>query len=278
MTYPLDISSYATGTNVSYSATGLPTGLSVDPLTGVVNGLTTAPGTYSPVITYTNDGGTVTQAFTWIVTAPGSAPASSIFHHAALSSGASTTVDGSNRVQTLVNLASGGSALPDLVGAGANGGPLLTGGQISTETGTGDTLDFTAPASGTYHFAFRMTVGTHTKTALLIKGDNGARIGWHSDGNALDILVQNLAGVQIFVDGSEITTTRGDLYDALVTGSPVTVRIMNVDMSDSDLASGTVRLIGFDSDSFAPPILLDALCIFTDANDGTVADTFVETF
>jgi hypothetical protein len=59
----------ATGSPTSYTATGLPSGLTIDPLTGVINGTPTGSGTFVVTITATNITGTATTTLT-IVVAP----------------------------------------------------------------------------------------------------------------------------------------------------------------------------------------------------------------
>ena len=66
------------GDTLTYSATGLPAGLSIDPTTGVISGTIdrsasqTAGGVYSVSVTASDGkGGTVTSTFTWTVTNPG---------------------------------------------------------------------------------------------------------------------------------------------------------------------------------------------------------------
>jgi PKD repeat protein len=70
-TYPI----VATGLPTSYTATGLPPGLTLNPLTGTISGTPTTPGTYVVTITATNSGGTSAPVTLTIVVAPsGSAP------------------------------------------------------------------------------------------------------------------------------------------------------------------------------------------------------------
>ncbi|MDO6587314.1 putative Ig domain-containing protein [Salipiger sp. 1_MG-2023] len=64
----LDLSSLATGTNLVWSASNLPGGLSIDAATGVISGtLGDDIGTYPASVTVSNSRGGVTQAFDWAV-------------------------------------------------------------------------------------------------------------------------------------------------------------------------------------------------------------------
>ncbi|NEA61121.1 M4 family metallopeptidase [Streptomyces sp. SID12488] len=57
---------------LTYSATGLPTGLSISSSTGAISGTPTTAGTYSSVVTVTDStGATGTASFTWTVSATG---------------------------------------------------------------------------------------------------------------------------------------------------------------------------------------------------------------
>jgi hypothetical protein len=56
----------ATGNPTSYSASGLPAGLSLDPATGIISGTSTADGTFSVTLTATNSSGSGTLVLTII--------------------------------------------------------------------------------------------------------------------------------------------------------------------------------------------------------------------
>ena len=73
MTIPLDTKPYFTGEELSYSATGLPQGLVIDPVTGIITGSPTIEGTSAVAVTASNSAGQAGQSFSWtIVAASGS--------------------------------------------------------------------------------------------------------------------------------------------------------------------------------------------------------------
>jgi Zn-dependent metalloprotease len=69
----LQISASSTNTgSLSYAATGLPTGLSINSSTGAITGTPTTTGTYSTTVTVTDStGATGTASFTWTVSSSG---------------------------------------------------------------------------------------------------------------------------------------------------------------------------------------------------------------
>ncbi|WP_443048653.1 M4 family metallopeptidase [Streptomyces sp. NBC_00328] len=69
----LQVSASSTNTgSLTYSATGLPTGLSISSSTGAITGTPTTAGTYSTVVTVTDStGATGTASFTWTVSSSG---------------------------------------------------------------------------------------------------------------------------------------------------------------------------------------------------------------
>ncbi|MEM1297804.1 MAG: Ig domain-containing protein [Pseudomonadota bacterium] len=69
MTLPLDITPFFTGEELSYGATGLPTGLNIDPVTGVISGAPTTEGVNAVNVTATNSAGQAGQSFTWTIAA-----------------------------------------------------------------------------------------------------------------------------------------------------------------------------------------------------------------
>ncbi|MBW4497184.1 MAG: VCBS repeat-containing protein, partial [Oscillatoria princeps RMCB-10] len=77
--FTLDVSasfSDADGQTLSYSATGLPNGLTIDPATGIISGSPTSGGTFTATVTADDgNGGTVTDDFVLTVAGANNAPA-----------------------------------------------------------------------------------------------------------------------------------------------------------------------------------------------------------
>ena len=64
------------GDTLTYSASGLPTGLSINSSTGVIAGTVTAVGSYNATVTVNDgNGGSDSASFTWSVNAPANSPA-----------------------------------------------------------------------------------------------------------------------------------------------------------------------------------------------------------
>jgi hypothetical protein len=74
MTLPLDTSAFFSGSNISYSATDLPGGLSIDPVSGVISGVPVQPETQAVTVTAANAAGQAQQNFTWTITDAASPP------------------------------------------------------------------------------------------------------------------------------------------------------------------------------------------------------------
>jgi len=63
------------GDALTYSATGLPAGLTIGATTGVISGTPTTAATYTPTVTVADgQGGTASATFTWTITAPANTP------------------------------------------------------------------------------------------------------------------------------------------------------------------------------------------------------------
>ncbi|MBK9081557.1 MAG: putative Ig domain-containing protein [Rhizobiales bacterium] len=132
---------------LAFSASGLPAGLSIDPVTGVISGTidhsASASGPYSVTVTATDpSGATTSQTFTWTVTNP--APAAQDDGFAA----SENTIASGN---VLVDNGSGADADPDgdaLTVSAVNG----VAGNVGSAVAGGNGGSFTIGADGTLSF------------------------------------------------------------------------------------------------------------------------------
>ena len=69
MTLPLDVTPFFTGEELSYGASGLPTGLGIDASSGIISGSPSVEGTSAVTVTATNSAGSAGQSFNWTITA-----------------------------------------------------------------------------------------------------------------------------------------------------------------------------------------------------------------
>lgn len=69
-TFSLNISDYTTGNSITYTASGLPPGLSINSSSGIISGTPTTAGTYTVTVSATNSAGSASQTFDIIVSLP----------------------------------------------------------------------------------------------------------------------------------------------------------------------------------------------------------------
>lgn len=74
MTLPLDVTPYFTGSDLSFSASGLPDGLVIAQATGVIDGAPTTEGVNAVTVTASNSAGSADQSFTWTILAAATVP------------------------------------------------------------------------------------------------------------------------------------------------------------------------------------------------------------
>ena len=67
MTLPFDISGYFSGAGLSFSATGLPDGLTIDPATGVISGTPVSVQTAIVTVVAANPAGQAVDSFSWTI-------------------------------------------------------------------------------------------------------------------------------------------------------------------------------------------------------------------
>jgi len=174
----------------SFGASGLPTGLVVDPGTGLITGTTTTAGSYAVTISATDDrGGVGSTSFTWNVNpAGGTPPTITGFSPTSGPIGTSVTISGSDFTGASDVLFNGASVqgafavdsdtqITATVPSGATTGPISvvtpdgtgTSSADFTVTGTGSTLTF-APDADAYVLERRPDKNFGSKPTLLVDG------------------------------------------------------------------------------------------------------------
>jgi PKD repeat protein len=185
----------ATGLPTSYSATGLPPGLTLDPLTGAISGTPTTAGTYLVTITATNSAGSSSTTVTMIIAGAAVAP---VFTGPATATGAAGTpfvtyfiaATGLPTSYTATGLPPGLS-LNALTGA-INGTPTSPGtyGVTITATNAYGTSTTTLVISLTPNLSSRIT--NFAARAISGPGDQTLIMGFVVSGDNKNILVRGI--------------------------------------------------------------------------------------
>ena len=191
VTYPIE----ATGLPTSYTATGLPPGLTLNPVTGAIDGTPTEAGTYFVSITATNSSGTSTTTVTMVI-----------------GGGAVISNPPSAR---LINISTRAQ-----VGTGGN---IMIPGFVIGGSGT-ETLLIRADGPGLAQFG---VTGVLAQPRLSVSDSTGRLIasntGWGTNSNPAQI-VSNAASVGAFplisgsADCSLIVSLRAGAYTVQVSG------------------------------------------------------------
>jgi hypothetical protein len=180
------------GGRLTYSATGLPLGLSLDPTTGRISGTPTAFGAYAATVTVTDGLSPDARSFTWSIGDPG-APTVTITSHA---SGATVT---SANVTVSGTATDSGTGDSGIAGVTVNGGPA-TGG--------------TASGSGTANWSRALTLATGANVVTVQAEDGGGNVRTAQitlnlaagGGDSTDISAPLLT-IGSHADGQTVTTT-----------------------------------------------------------------------
>jgi hypothetical protein len=263
----------ATGSGLTYSAGGLPPGLSINSSMGLISGTlavgSAATGPYTTTVTATNGTLTSSQSFTWTVTPKVSVTAPS----------AQTNVEG-NTVSLQIQASESGATLiysaSDLpTGLSINSSTGLISGTIAAGASANSVYDVTATVSdGTYStsqiFAWTVTHGNDHAPVLTNPGTQGNVIGdsavlpltaTDSDNDTLAFTATGLpSGLSIDRFSGVITGTLA-INSAASTPYPVTV---TVDDGNGGTASQTFNWVVSDA-----PFTLQAASI--SATEGTLA-------
>ena len=250
---PLDISGRGSGT-LSYSATGLPSGLSIDSSTGVISGTISstadADSPYDPTITVGNGSASASVDFVWVVN-----PRLTLY-----SPGDQSSTDGG--VVSLQVISSDGdgssvtysaSGLP--AGLSINSSTGLISGTISSgdDTSSPYTVDLSATdgtATATQSITWTVSAPTVTVavpgTTFNLPGDTPSVPITASDGNSSDTFTFSATGLPSGLSiNSSTGTISGTVGSGAATGSPYSVTITATASSDSISGSASfVWIVG----------------------------------
>jgi VCBS repeat-containing protein len=219
------------GDTLSFSATGLPAGLSIDPVTGVISGTlapaaaTAGPGSLGHTVTVTADdgqGGSISQSFTLTAIHPNAAPVAGS-DSLAVSSGTAATFS------TSLFLAN--DADPD-------GTALIVTAAADTHNGTvslsGTTVTYTAGAAGAADFTYAERDGGYLTASAPVTITNVAVTGgddvvnissltvsaaWIDAGAGNDVIIGSSANDTLIGNSGNDTLSGGAGSDSLDGGA-----------------------------------------------------------
>ena len=159
--FTLNISSYVTepdGNAITYSATGLPPGLTINAGTGIISGTPTVAGTFNVTATATDTDGSASDSFNIIVSNP-------------------LIVATPNTYSTTPGVSVSGNLITDDTGNGADSGTNIVAlttvtngpsqGTVTIDPDGTFTYTPSSSASGTDTFTYTITDGTTTASALI---------------------------------------------------------------------------------------------------------------
>ncbi len=181
----LDISASYTGGSLTYSATGLPGGLSINSSTGVISGTASDGGSFDPTVTASHSSVSTSVTFDWTVSDP-----------------ITITDPGPQQYNAgdAVSLPIGASdTAAGTLGYSASG--LPTGLSINSSTGL---------ISGT--ISGSIGVGVYTSTVTVTDGMNSAVDSFAWTVSAAAAVVVTNPGTQTTTEGSSVSLSVGDSY------------------------------------------------------------------
>lgn len=221
------------GDTLTYSASGLPTGLSINTSTGAITGSPTAAGSYSTTVTVSDGSATDSESFTWTISANNVPMMSAIgVQSGTIGTAISITpmasdADSDSVTWSASNLPSGLAINPS---TGAITGTPDTNQSLSTTVSIDDGY------GGTDSETFAFTI-TNTAPVLAMVGDQSSTVG----------TTVNVTPSASDVNGDTISWSASDLPSGLsidantgaITGTPDTAGSSSSTISISDGNSGT---------------------------------------
>ena len=164
------------GDTLTYSASGLPTGLSINSSSGVISGTPTAAGSYSTTVTVTDDGtGTLSdsESFTWTITA-NNAPVLSAIGNQSGTIGSAVSLSPTASDADSDTITWSASGLPS--GLSINSGTGAITGTPDTNNAYSTTVTINDGFGGSDSESFTFTIA-NTAPVLAAIGDQASTVG-----------------------------------------------------------------------------------------------------
>ena len=241
------------GDPLTFSATGLPNGLHIEPFSGVITGTISysASGTHSVTVTVSDGPTTTTTNFTWVVLAVDRAPI------------VGSMVDQSNPVGTIVSLPIAATD-PDVdpLSFGATG--LPPGLSINAYTGT---ITGTLSSAGSYGITITASDGVLTAgtgfTWIVLAANNPPTLTPPGNQETSTVSAVTLQLLAMDPDGNSLTFSASglppglllDSSSGLISGHPTLLGTNDVTVSVSDGLASTTETFTWTINAYRPPTI-----------------------
>ena len=221
------------GDTLTYSASGLPTGLSINTNTGAITGTPSASGAFTSTVTVSDGSSTDSESFTWTITANNAPVMSSIGNQSGtIGTAISITPMASDADSDSVTWSA--SNLPSGLSINTNNGAIS--GTPNTNQSLSTTVSIVDGYGGTDSETFTFTIA-NTAPALAMFGDQASTAG---TAVSLSPSASDINGDTISWSASDLPSGLAiDANSGAITGTPDTVADYTTIISISDGNGGT---------------------------------------